>query len=119
MPKPPVDHIPVGGFGFQLQSKPVIMSMPNHISLPDDVPFERRSKKRTVINRDVLIFFAGKDAVHSCRVLDVTNDGASIRLDGLGILPFEFAISFDHFRTMRKCRMIWRNGGFLGAKFES
>ena len=95
------------------------MSTPDHISLPDDDSFERRSKERTVINRDALIFFTGKDTVHPCRVRDVTNDGASIRLNGLSILPFEFAISFDRFRTLRICRMIWRDGDFLGVKFES
>ena len=92
---------------------------PNPISSQTDDLFERRSKERTVINRDALIFFTGNDGVHSCCVRDVTNDGASIRLNGLGILPFEFGVSFDRFRTMRKCQLIWRDGDFLGATFES
>jgi hypothetical protein len=85
------------------------MSTSNHISLPGDGPFERRLKERTVIERDALIFFAGNDAVHPCCVRDVTNDGASIRLRGLSILPFEFAISFEvsHYANFR---MIWRDG---------
>jgi len=86
----------------------------------DDVIFERRAKGRTTINRDALLFFEGWDKVHPCCVRDVTNDGAGIRLSGgLSILPLVFGISFDGFRTMRKCRLIWRNGDLVGAAFES
>jgi hypothetical protein len=87
-------------------------------SLQNDDIVERRSKGRTVINRDALIFFKGNEAVHSCCVRNVTNDGAGIRLNGLNVMPFDFGISFDRFRSMRRCRMIWREGDFLGAIFE-
>jgi hypothetical protein len=93
--------------------------MPSPESPRDDDIFERRSKGRTVINRDTLMYFAGQPNVYSCCVRDVTNGGAGIRLNGLNIVPFEFGISFDRFRTMRRCRMIWRSGDFLGAVFES
>ena len=96
------------------------MLTPNQASFRerDDI-FERRSKGRTVINRDALLFFAGQNKVHPCCVRNVTNDGAGIRLSGLGILPLEFGVSFDRFRTMRKCRLIWREGDFVGVTFES
>ena len=87
-------------------------------SQEDDL-FERRSKGRSVINRDALTFFAGQVVVHSCGVRDVTNDGAGIRLSGLNIVPSEFGVSFDNFRTMRLCRLAWRNGDFVGVTFES
>jgi hypothetical protein len=80
---------------------------------------ERRAVGRTTINRDVLMFFAGQDRVHPCCIRDVTNLGACVRLNGLSILPSEFAISFDNFHTMRRCRLIWRDGDFAGAAFES
>jgi hypothetical protein len=80
---------------------------------------ERRAVGRTTINRDVLMFFAGQDRVHPCCVRDVTNLGACIRLNGLSIVPSEFGISFDRFRTMRRCRMVWRQGDFLGAAFKN
>jgi hypothetical protein len=80
--------------------------------------FERRAVGRTTINRDVLMYFSGQDAVHAC-VRDVTNHGAGLRLNGLNILPSEFGISFDNFCTMRRCRLIWRDGDFVGAAFES
>ena len=80
---------------------------------------ERRAVGRTTINRDVLMFFTGQDRVHPCCVRDVTNLGASLRLNGLNIVPSEFGISFDGFRTMRRCRLVWRDGDFVGAAFES
>jgi hypothetical protein len=80
---------------------------------------ERRSVGRTSINRDVLMFFTGQDRVQACCVRDVTNHGAGLRLNGLNIVPSEFGISFDNFRTMRRCRLVWRNGDFVGAAFET
>jgi hypothetical protein len=66
-------------------------------------PADRRAVGRTLINSGVLLHFAGCEGVHACCVRDVTNLGASIRLNGLKILPFEFGITFDNFRTMRNC----------------
>ena len=80
---------------------------------------ERRAVGRTTINRDVLMFFTGQDRVHPCCVRDVTNLGACVRLNGLSIMSTEFGISFDNFRTMRRCRLIWRDGDSAGAAFES
>jgi hypothetical protein len=95
------------------------MQMPDQLSAQDDGICERRSKGRTVINRDALMFFRGNETIHSCCIRNATSDGAGLRLSGLGIVPLEFDISFDRFRTMRKCRMIWRDGDFLGVAFES
>jgi hypothetical protein len=78
---------------------------------------ERRAVGRTTINRGVLMFFNGN--VHACCVCNVTNQGAGLRLNILNIVPSEFGISFDNFRTMRHCRLIWREGDFVGVAFES
>ena len=78
---------------------------------------ERRSIGRTRINRNALFFFVGQTGVFSCCVRDVTNQGAGIRLEGLNVLPVDFDLSFDNFRTIRKSRMIWREGDFVGVEF--
>jgi hypothetical protein len=78
---------------------------------------ERRAVARTTINRDVLMFFNGN--IHACCVRNVTNHGAGLRLNALNIVPSEFGISFDNFHTMRCCRLIWRDGDFVGVAFES
>jgi hypothetical protein len=80
---------------------------------------ERRAVGRTTINRNVLMYFLGHDGVHACCVRDVTNHGPGLRLNSLNILPSEFGISFDNFRTMRRCQLIWRDGDFVGASFQS
>ena len=52
-------------------------------------------------------------------VCDVTNLGAGIRTQDLKIVSLDFVLSFDDFRTVRMCRLIWRQGDFLGVAFES
>jgi hypothetical protein len=79
---------------------------------------ERRSVGRTRINRNALLFFAGQTGVFSCCVRDVTNQGAGIRLEGLNVLPVDFDLSFDNFRTIRASRVIWRDGDFVGIAFK-
>jgi hypothetical protein len=80
---------------------------------------ERRSLGRTRIAKGALLFFNEGAGVYSCIVHDVTNCGARICLQGLKIIPLEFALSFDNFRTIRACRLIWRQGDFFGAVLES
>jgi hypothetical protein len=79
---------------------------------------ERRAIGRTRINRGALLFFSGKVGVVSCCVRDVTNEGAGIRLDGFSVVPIDFYLSFDKFRTSRTCRLVWRDGDFLGVMLD-
>jgi hypothetical protein len=81
--------------------------------------FERRAMDRTRISKDALIFIPSLTGVHSCSVRDVTNCGAGIRMQGLSLLPLNFLLSFDRFRTGRECRLIWREGDFLGIAFDT
>jgi hypothetical protein len=116
MAKPSRDHTPPGGFVFlmRLSSMPTLREI-----LRPRRDFERRAVDRTTINRGVLMLFTGPEGVYACCVRDVTNQGAGILLNGLNIVPSEFGISFDNFRTMRHCRLIWRDGDFVGVAFES
>ena len=94
------------------------MSTLDGISSPAHDLFERRSKRRYVIDQSALIFFRGHSGVHSCSIRNVSKDGVGIRLNGLAIVPSEFAISFDNFRVTQRCRLIWRNGNSIGAVFQ-
>lgn len=80
---------------------------------------ERRLIGRTKIAKEALLFFGPQAGVRPCGVRDVTNGGAGIRTQDLPAIPLCFELSFDHFRTGRKCRLIWRNGDFIGVTFES
>jgi hypothetical protein len=50
---------------------------------------------------------------------DVASSSAGIRAEELTVVPLEFALSLDNFRTVRMCRLIWRHDDFLGVAFES
>ncbi|SHG80067.1 hypothetical protein SAMN05444169_4203 [Bradyrhizobium erythrophlei] len=79
---------------------------------------DRRSIGRTRIAKAALLFFSGPAGVRSCGVTDVTNAGAGIRIAGLATPPPNFELSFNNFRTIRRCRLIWRDGDSLGVAFE-
>ena len=81
--------------------------------------FERRLIGRTRIDRGALLFFTAQSGVRSCVVRDVTNVGAGIRTRDLPLVPLNFDLSFDNFRTIRRCRLIWRESDFIGLAFES
>ena len=81
--------------------------------------FDRRSIGRTKISKAALLFFNEKTGVHRCTVHDVTNLGAGARAQELKAVPLGFGLSFDNFRTVRMCHLIWRRGDFFGVAFES
>ena len=80
---------------------------------------DRRSIGRTKVSKGALIFFSERSGVRSCGVTDITNIGAGIRTQDLAALPLNFELSLDNFHTIRKCRLIWRDGDFVGVAFES
>jgi hypothetical protein len=80
---------------------------------------ERRSVARTTISKGALLYFGAQRGGFACGVYDVTNAGARIRLNGLNILPLNFDLSFDNLHTVRKCRLVWREGDFVGIAFET
>jgi hypothetical protein len=77
---------------------------------------DRRSIERTKLSKGALLFFTGKVGVRSCGITDITNKGACIRTQQLATVLLNFELTFDNFRTGR---LVWRDGDFLGAAFES
>jgi hypothetical protein len=80
---------------------------------------DRRSIGRTRIAKGGLLFVGGSIGVRSCGVTDITNQGAGIRTQDLPVLPLNFELTFDNFHTIRLCRLIWREGDFIGVAFEN
>jgi hypothetical protein len=111
--KPSGDHIPLGVL-FSVKGLRVMFAQGRW-----DSAFERRSIGRTKIAKGALLFFSTQSGVRTCFVKDVTNVGAGIRAQDLPALPLGFELSFDNFRTSRKCRLIWRDGDFIGLAFEN
>jgi hypothetical protein len=38
--------------------------------------------------------------------------------DGVGLLPIEFFVTFDNFRTIGRCQLAWRRRDHIGVVFE-
>jgi hypothetical protein len=67
---------------------------------------------------DGLLFFRGGRDVHACFADNITEDGARIYSVGLGLLPINFYVTFDKFRTIGRCRLEWRYRDQIGVVFE-
>jgi hypothetical protein len=80
---------------------------------------ERRLIVRTKMQKGALLFFRGKTGVYSCTIRDVTKLGAGISASDPQIIPLDFELSLDGFRTARNCQLIWRQGAFLGVAFAN
>lgn len=80
---------------------------------------ERRHLDRTTISRGALLFFGQRQEIFTCRVRDITRQGAGIHLHNLNIIPLEFEMTFDNFHNVYKCGVIWRQGDFVGVKFHA
>jgi hypothetical protein len=88
------------------------------LSIRMNIRSERRTVGRTKIAKSALLFFGSQRGVFGCSLRDVTNIGAGIRLDNINVLPPDFELSFDNFHTIRKCRLVWRQGDFTGVAFQ-
>jgi hypothetical protein len=84
-----------------------------------ETAFERRSRVRTKIAKSALLFFSGQVGVRACVVRDITHVGAGLRIQDLPALPLNFELTFDNFRTPRKCRLVWRDADFIGVAFDA
>ncbi len=67
---------------------------------------------------DGMLFFRGGRDVHACIAYNFTESSARIHSDGLVLLPINFYVTFDKFRTIGRCRLAWRYGYELGVVFE-
>ena len=80
---------------------------------------ERRAYTRTKIDIQAKIIFSPEKGPLTCAVRDATNRGAGILADSIKLLTLSFELSFDNFRTVRDCRLIWRNGNLFGVAFRN
>jgi hypothetical protein len=79
---------------------------------------DRQSIGRARIEKGALLFFGGGIGVHACNIADVTDRGARLRIHDLALLPTYFELTSDNFRSIRRYRLIWRDGDHLGVMFE-
>ena len=79
---------------------------------------ERRDVKRTHIARSAKIIVPRNSPVIHCTVQDITSGGACLQLANTYGVPQTFELTFEHGRTRRACRIIWRTHDKLGVAFE-
>jgi hypothetical protein len=80
---------------------------------------DRRRLKRTRVLRNAKIIVPRRSPVISCTVQNITGGGACLKLAHTFGVPDTFELTFEHGRTRRSCRVIWRTSDKLGIQFES
>ena len=79
---------------------------------------ERRVRKRTRVLRCAKIIVPRRSPVISCTVQNITGGGACLKLANTFGVPETFDLTFEHGRTRRSCRVVWRTNDEVGVAFE-
>jgi hypothetical protein len=80
---------------------------------------DRRALQRTRVLRNAKIIVPRRSPVIQCTVQNINSGGACLQLANTFGLPDTFDLTFEHGRTRRSCRVIWRTNDKVGVKFES
>jgi len=78
----------------------------------------RRGVQRTRVLRNAKILVPALSPVIHCTVQNITHGGACLTLGNTFGLPETFDLTFEHGRTRRSCRVVWRTNDRLGVTFE-
>jgi len=79
----------------------------------NDKLIERRSVGRTAASKGALLFFSAQRGRICLRSAGRHQCRRSDQLGGLNVLPRISSCRSIIFRTVRKCRLIWRRGDFI------
>ena len=79
---------------------------------------EQRRSIREHVDFPAWIDIGDGSQLHSCTVLDVSEDGARIMVSFPAELPKEFLLVLSKDRTRRRhCRIVWRSDTQVGLKY--
>jgi methyl-accepting chemotaxis protein len=62
-------------------------------------------------------FVLGTSSVIDCLVHNLTDLGARVQISQTAALPERLTITFDGGRTLRSCRIVWKNPTQVGLEF--
>jgi hypothetical protein len=79
---------------------------------------ERRGLARTRAMTAAKIIASPHSHIYECLVRDVSTFGAGLEILGTVTLPGIFELTFDSARTLRVCRLIWRDNECMGVQFS-
>jgi hypothetical protein len=77
---------------------------------------ERRRVGRTRVLKTARLI-CNEHAIIDCTVHDLTTRGAWLQVPDPQKLPETFDLSFDSFRSVRRCHVRWRADGKVGVSF--
>lgn len=72
---------------------------------------------RTRVLRSAKIIVPSRSPVVHCTVQNITGGGACLKLANTYSVPDSFELTFEHGRTRRACRVVWRTADLLGVAF--
>jgi hypothetical protein len=78
---------------------------------------ERRTVQRTRVLRGAKIIVPRRSPVIHCTVQNITSGGACLKVANTYGVPDTFELTFEHGRTRRNCRVVWRTHDKLGVAF--
>lgn len=81
-----------------------------------EVP-ERRASVRAIVDDNVTVLFPNGTTRVSCRLIDRSEGGVSIRVSASAPLPPEFILLTGPEETRTICRIAWRIGSQAGLEF--
>ncbi len=87
--------------------------------LDDPESDDRRAIQRTRVLRGAKIIVARRSSVIHCTVQNITGGGACLKFANTFGLPATFDLTFEHGRTRRFCRVVWRTEDKLGVAFAA
>ena len=77
-------------------------------------------KARRKVERKAWFVGDGDFALRPCTVLDMSSDGARLRIDDTTRLPGNFRLTFSRStRDGLRCDLRWRRGQTVGVKFAA
>jgi len=79
---------------------------------------ERRQAPRTRVLKAAQLIFDPHCSVIDCIVCDLSIGGACLQMPNPAGLPEAFELSFDSFRSARRCRVRWRTENNIGVSFS-
>jgi hypothetical protein len=85
---------------------------------PKDEDQDRRTVQRTKVLRNAKIIAPLRSPVIHCTVQNITSGGACLKLANTYGVPESFELTFEHGRTRRACRVVWRTSDKLGVAFQ-
>lgn len=77
---------------------------------------QKRTERRLKQDFGALILLDGF-ARRACKVVDMSEGGARLAIDGKTVLPKTFNVVFTPNASGKACQLVWQNGRTVGIKF--